>query len=402
MDEHVAIVGGGQAGASLAMQLRARGFAGRVTIYGDEPYLPYQRPPLSKKYLSGEWERDRLLLRSTSFWDDNRIDMRVGHPVESLDPVRKTLVCGGETIGWSKLALTTGSSPRPLPAELRMFDNVCELRSVHDAERMQRHFRAARQMLVVGGGFIGLETAAVAVKAGLGVTVLETADRILQRAVCATTSDYFRRLHQSHGVRIIEGESIVRVGGEGDGLVCQVELTGGEQINADLVLVGIGVLPNAKLAADAGIRTQDGILVDEHGRTSARDVWAAGDCTVFPLQGEMTRIESVQNAIDQAEAVADDMLGVAAPYAPVPWFWSDQYEVKLQIAGWNRGYTDVVTRESDRGPSSWYFRAGRLVAVDSINDARTFMTAKKLLAQGIAVAPSVLADGGFDPRMLLT
>jgi 3-phenylpropionate/trans-cinnamate dioxygenase ferredoxin reductase subunit len=400
VEEHVAIVGGGQAGAALAIRLRAKGFGGRITIFGDELSAPYQRPPLSKKYLSGEWGKERLLLRAPSFWNDNRIEMHIGHPVVSLDPECKTLTCAGETVGWTKLALTTGASPRPLPSWLRNFDNICELRSLHDAERMQRYFRAGNGMLVVGGGFVGLETAAVAARAGLRVTVLESADRILERAVCATTSGYFRRLHEDNGVRIIEGCQLAGV--EGDGLVRVAELTTGERLAIDLVLVGIGVVPNTRLAENTGIMTGEGFLVDEHGRTSVPNVWAAGDCVVFPLQGGMTRIESVQNAIDQAEAVADDMLGVAAPYAPVPWFWSDQYETKLQIAGWNRGYTDVVTRASDRGLSNWYYRSGRLVAVDSINDARTFMIARKLLSQGIDIAPAQLSDGGVDPRSLLS
>jgi 3-phenylpropionate/trans-cinnamate dioxygenase ferredoxin reductase subunit len=396
--EHVAVVGGGQAAAALAIRLRTKGFRGRITIYGDEPWAPYQRPPLSKKYLSGEWERERLLLRSPSYWSDNDIDIRAGRAVTSLDPVRRTLGRGDDSVGWTKLALTTGASPRPLPSWLSNLENVCELRSLHDAERMQRHFRKGRRLLVIGGGFVGLETAAVAAEAGLRVTVVESAARILERAVCPATSEYFRRLHSAKGVRIVEGCAVRRVVG---GPVREAELTSGERLETDLVLVGIGVLPNAELAARAGIDTGDGILVDEHGHTSAADVWAAGDCARFPLCGELIRLESVQNAIEQAEAVADDMLGEAAPYAPVPWFWSDQYDAKLQIAGWNRGYTEVVACDTDRGVSNWYYREGRLVAVDSINDARTFMVAKKLLSQGINVDPSKLTDQAFDPRSLL-
>lgn len=369
-------------------------------MFGSEPHLPYQRPPLSKKYLSGEWEPERLHLRPLSFWTENAIKVHTGTSVTSIDVAAGTLLCGGQTIGWDRLALTTGATPRPLPPGFDGLDGVFELRTLADVDRLRSRFLPGRRLLVIGGGFIGLETAAVAVKSGLEVTVVELAERILERVVCSETSAYFRGLHEGHGVRIVEGSRVTKVVGGPD--LRAVELNTGERIEADLALVGIGVVPNMQLAEDAGIATQNGILVDRHGRTSLPRVWAAGDCAAFSLDGEATRLESVQNAVDQAEAVADDMMGIGRPYEPVPWFWSDQFDVKLQIAGLNRGYTDIVSRRSERGgQSNWYFRAGRLIAVDSINDARSFMTAKKVLAEGISVDQRLLSNPDFEPRALL-
>lgn len=397
--EHIAIVGAGQSGASLAARLRSKGFDGPISLFGDEPHPPYQRPPLSKKYLSGEWEADRLHLRSASYWSDIGVDLVPGVAVEAVDTTSRTLIAGGRPIGWDKLALTTGARPRPLPATFPKLAGVHELRNIADVEALRAVFLPGRSLVVIGGGFIGLETAAVAAKAGLAVTVVELASRILERVVCPQTADIFRALHQGHGVRIVEGCGVSRL--VGNVTLTAVELVNGEMLEADLALVGIGVVPETRLADAAGIATANGVLVDAYGRTSAAGVWAAGDCATFVFEGQPTRLESVQNAVDQAEAVADDMLGVGEPYRPVPWFWSDQYDVKLQIAGLNRGYTEIVVRDGGRGRSNWYFRDGRLIAVDAVNDARSFMTGRKLLELGIEARADLLRDPGFDPRSLL-
>lgn len=397
--EHIVIVGAGQAGASVALRLRSGGFEGDITMIGEESALPYQRPPLSKKYLSGEWDRERLLLRPAAFWEGAGIVIRTDLAAMDLNLAGRTLRVGSQRLSWSKLVLATGTLPRPMPGRLAELGGVHELRTLRDVERLRPAFVTGRRMLVIGGGFIGLETAAVAATAGLVVTVVERAPRILERAVCAQTSDYIRAVHAANGVRIIENAAIAEV--LGDVAITGVELETGEVIEADLALVGIGVLPRVSLAEEAGIVCDNGAVVDAFGRTSAENVWAAGDCANFPFEGGRLRLESVQNAVDQAEIVADDILGRSRPYAPVPWFWSDQYEEKLQIAGLNRGYDAVVSRHSERGLANWYLRDGRAIAVDAVNDARTYMAARKLFEGGIRLDASEVLKPDFDPVAIL-
>ena len=395
-EEHIAIVGAGQAAASLALRLRHGGYSGALTIYGDEPHPPYQRPPLSKAYLKREWTVDRLYLRPAEFWSGLGVEVVTGAPVTALDPAARTLEVGGRCIAWTKLALATGTRPRPLPPEFAGLSGIYELRSLADADRLEGEIRPGRRLLVLGGGYVGLETAAVAAKAGLAVTVVERAARILERVACAGTSDAIRALHAHHGVRILEGRSVAGVEAR-EGAVAAVTLDDGTRLEVDAVLVGIGVLPRDELARAAGITCENGIMVDVHGRTSAPGIWAVGDCASFPFEGLPTRLESVQNAVDQAECAADDMLGHTRDYAPVPWFWSDQYDMKLQIIGLNRGYDAVLRRRSERGESLWYFREGGMIAVDALNDARTYMAAKKLLEAGAVLTLDEVAAEGFDP-----
>lgn len=394
--EHIVIIGAGQAGATLAIRLRDSGYSGALTLFGNEGHPPYQRPPLSKAYLKRDWTVDRLYLRPEAFWSDRGVEVAAGTAVTAIDPASRTLVAGGCTVGWTRLALATGTRPRPLPPGLAGLGGVHELRTLADADRLEREIRPGRRLLVLGGGYVGLETAAVAVKAGLEVVVVERGPRILERVACAETSAIIRALHARNGVRILEGRSIARVEAR-DGAIAGVALDDGERLAVDAAVVGIGVLPRDELARAAGIACDNGIVVDEFGRTSAPNVWAAGDCAAFPFEGVRTRLESVQNAVDQAECVADDMLGRSRPYAPVPWFWSDQYDVKLQIVGLSRGYDAVVHRRTDRGDSLWYFRAGRMIAVDAINDARTYMAAKKMLEAGLAISLDEASEPGFDP-----
>lgn len=397
--EHIVIVGAGQAGASIALRLRSGGFSGAITIIGEEPSLPYQRPPLSKKYLSGEWEWERLLLRPAAFWSKAGIEILTDVAVSAIDLEARVVVAGGRRLTWDKLALATGTVPRPMPGRLAELGGVHELRTLTDVEGLRPSFKPGRRLLIIGGGFIGLETAAVAARSCLDVTVIERAARVLERAVCAETSDYIRAVHQAHGVRILENSAIASVLGEVG--VEGVELETGERIEADLALVGIGVLPRVSLAEDVGIACDNGIVVDAFGRTSAAGVWAAGDCANFPFEGGRARLESVQNAADQAEIVADDMLGRSRPYQPVPWFWSDQYDEKLQIAGLNRGYDTVVSRRSERGVANWYLRGGKAIAVDAINDARTYMAARKLFEGGFELDAALVSRPDFDPVAVL-
>ena len=386
----VVIVGAGQAGAALAAKLRSLGHQGEIVMLGDEPAPPYQRPPLSKAYLLGEMDEDRLWLRSPEFWAENGVELRLGQAVTDLDPVAKTVTVGGEVLEYDHLALTTGSTPRRLPAAIGgSLEGVYTVRTLADVDAMRGEFTAGRKVIIVGGGYIGLEAAAVASKLGLDVTVLEMAPRILQRVASPETSDYVRALHQSHGVKVLESTGLNRL--IGDDRVEGALLTDGRQLSADFVIVGVGITPNAHLAENAGLAIDNGIATDELGRTSDMSVWSAGDCASFPWKGGRIRLESVGNAIDQAEAVAANILGAGAPYEAKPWFWSDQYDLKLQIAGLNTGYDHIVTRKGEGDVASfWYYRGAGLLAVDAMNDSRAYMVGKRLIEMGKSPAPEVI------------
>ncbi|OSP54173.1 NAD(P)/FAD-dependent oxidoreductase [Pseudoruegeria sp. SK021] len=400
----IIVIGAGQAGASLVAKLRALGHDGPVTLIGEEPIPPYQRPPLSKAYLLGEMTRERLYLRPKQFYADQAIDLRLGETVQAIDPVAQTVTLGSETLSYDQLALTTGSSPRRLPAAIGgNLDGVHTVRTLADVDRMGPQLTSGARVLIVGGGYIGLEAAAVARKCGAEVTLVEMADRILQRVAAPETSDYFRTLHRSHGVDLREGIGLHRLTGTDSGAVSGADLTDGTFLPVDMVIVGVGITPATELAAQAGLAMDNGILVDAFGRTSDPLVWAAGDCTAFPYRDQRMRLESVQNAIDQAEAVAANMLGAAAPYLPQPWFWSDQYDIKLQIAGLNTGYDRVIVRQGEApgAVSHWYYCGPTLLAVDAMSDPRAFMVAKRLLAAGTSPDPSLIADPKTALKALL-
>ncbi len=398
------VVGGGQAAISLIARLRDLGDGRPVVLISEEPVPPYQRPPLSKKYLLGEMDLARLLLRPERWYDEHDVTLRLGCRVEAIDRSAKTVVLAdGERISYDRLALTTGSVPRRLPAAIGGdLGGVFTVRSLGDVDAMARDFAPGRSLLVVGGGYIGLEAAAVAAKLGLKVTVLEMAERILQRVAAPATSDYFRALHEAHGVRIRESTALGELIGEA-GRVTGARLASGEVIEADFVVVGIGIRPNDDLAKRAGLAVDDGILVDAACRTSDPEIVAAGDCTRFPLGDGLGRLESVQNAADQGEAAAESLAGRDVAYRPAPWFWSDQFDVKLQIAGLNSGYETTVVRPGKRehALSVWYFKGGRLLAVDAMNDGAAYMIATRLLAAGRSPAPERIADPALDLKTLL-
>jgi 3-phenylpropionate/trans-cinnamate dioxygenase ferredoxin reductase subunit len=399
---HVIVIGAGQAGSSCVARLRAKGFKGEITLIGEEPVPPYQRPPLSKAYLLGEMERERLYLRPSEFYDDQNIMLRLGTPVTSVDAAAKTVRLGEETLAFDNLVLTTGSTPRRLPASVGgNLDGVMVVRGLADVDAMAPHFQQGAKVLIVGGGYIGLEAAAVAAKMGLKVTLVEMAERILQRVAAPETSDYFRALHRSKGVDIREGVGLDHLTGK-DGTVTGAVLSDGSSIDVDFVLVGVGIVPNTQLAEAAGLALENGIKTDEFGRTSDPHIWAAGDCASFPWKGERLRLESVGNAIDQAECVADNIMGAETPYAPKPWFWSDQFDVKLQIAGLNTGYDHVVTRDgTDGAQSHWYYAGESLLAIDAMNDPRAYMVGKRLIEAGKSPAPATVSDPDTDLKALL-
>ncbi|WFE75294.1 NAD(P)/FAD-dependent oxidoreductase [Roseinatronobacter sp. S2] len=398
--ERIVVTGAGQAGASLVAKLRAGGFDGKITLIGQEAVPPYQRPPLSKAYLLGDLALERLFLRPASFYAEHDIDLQLGAPVSAIDRTARTVTVAGQVIAYDQLALTTGTVPRNLPAAMGgALAGVHTVRGLADVDAMAPEFVAGRQLVIIGGGYIGLEAAAVAAKRGLTVTVVEMAPRILQRVAAPETSDAIRALHHSHGVRILENTALAAL--EGEGRVTSVRLSNGDVLPADFVIAGIGVVPDTGLADAAGLYLDNGIAVDAQGRTSDHTIWAAGDCASFPWRGQRLRLESVQNAIDQAELVAQNMLGAGLSYDPMPWFWSDQYDLKLQIAGLNLGYDRVVVRDGLGARSHWYYAGDKLLAVDALNDPRAFMLAKRLIAAGRSPDPAQVADPATDLKSLL-
>ncbi len=403
--ERIVVIGAGQAASSLMVKLRSQGFDGDIMLIGDEPHLPYQRPPLSKKYLAGEMPRERLLLRQAGWYEKNRIDIRLEQNAVRIDRAGKRVeLSGGETVAYDRLALTTGARPRRLPPAVGGdLPNIFMMRVLADADALSAVMTKGRRILVIGGGYIGLEAAAEAAKKGLEVALIEAAGRILQRVASSETADYFRELHCSHGVTIREGVGIEEISSSADGILA-ARLGDGSSVDADLVVVGIGILPNSELAAEAGLMIElGGIRVDEFGRTSDPAIFAAGDCACLAWKGKPVRLESVQNANDQAAIAAINMLGGEQPYRPEPWFWSDQFDVKLQIAGLNHGYDDVVSRQGSVAASRahFYFEGDTFLAVDAMNDPVSYNVAKRLLSAGRPLSKSAAADPTTDLKALL-
>jgi 3-phenylpropionate/trans-cinnamate dioxygenase ferredoxin reductase subunit len=402
-ETRIVVVGAGQAGAALVAKLRALGHSWPLTLVGDEPVPPYQRPPLSKAYLKGEMALERLFLRPLSFYGEADIALETGTRAASIDrEARAVRLEDGRSLDYDLLALTTGAVPRRLPAAIGGdLDGVLVMRSLADADALGARLAPGARALIVGGGYIGLEAAAVLAEAGLGVTLIEAAPRILARVASPATADFFRDLHRAHGVEIREGVTLARLTGE-HGRVTGAELADGSRIDADVVLVGIGIMPDTGLAEAAGLALDNGIAVDSLGRTSDPAIFAAGDCASFPHGGARIRLESVPNAIEQAEAVAAAMLGGTEPYLAKPWFWSDQYDVKLQIAGLNAGWERIVTRPGARpgSQSVWYYAGDRLLAVDAMNDPRAYMTAKRWIETGVSPDPARVADPAADLKTL--
>ena len=384
----------------MAEKLRAVGHEGGITLVGAEPEPPYERPPLSKGYLLGDVKKERLYLRPLSVYDDKKITLKLGTGVTKIDPGAQMISFGTETLAYDQLALTMGSEPNQLPAKIGGdLPGVYTVRALACIDSIEPRFKAGARVLVVGGGYIGLEAAAVATKLKMHVTLVEMADRILGRVAAEETADVVRARHVAEGVVIREGIGLKQLLGKDH--VERAVLSDGTELDVDFVIVGTGIQPVSQLAEDAGIHCDSGIVVDAYGRTSVPNVWAAGDCARFPFKGEMLRLESVQNAIDQAENVAINMMGADEPYAPYPWFWSDQYDLKLQIAGLNTGYDQVVTRQTEAGQSHWYFKDGAFLAVDAINAGRDYMIGKRLLEMGKVLTPEVAGDPDADLKALL-
>jgi 3-phenylpropionate/trans-cinnamate dioxygenase ferredoxin reductase subunit len=399
--DRIVVVGAGQAGASCVAKLRSEGFTGAITLIGEEHAPPYQRPPLSKAYLLGEMALERLYLRPESYYAENGIELMLDTTVQAIDRADRQVIASGRAIPFDALVLTTGSVPRRLPGRIGgELAGVHVVRTLKDVDEMAPEIAEGRRALIVGGGYIGLEAAAVCRKKGLDVTLIEMADRILARVACPETSAWFRALHEGHGVTVLEGVGLTTLT-EADGHVAGAVFSDGSEHPFDLVIAGIGITPAIALAEAAGLTIDNGIAVDALGRTSDPAIWSAGDCASFPYRGGRIRLESVQNAIDQAEAVAKNILGAGEDYVPHPWFWSDQYDVKLQIAGLNTGYSDVVVRDAGDARSHWYYAGDTLLSVDAMNDPRAYMVGKRLIEAGKSPERDAVANPATDLKALL-
>ncbi len=403
--ERIIIIGAGQAGAQAATSLRLEGFDGSITVVGEEPALPYQRPPLSKAYLQGNLAKERLYLKPDAFYQKTKIELRSGARVLSIDRLAKTIELeGGEALPYDKMLIATGAPPRRLKAPGAALKGVAYLRSIADADALRPRLEKTIRLVVVGAGYIGLEVAASARKAGLAVTVLEMEDRVLKRVAGPEISAFFEDLHRRHGVDMRLG---VRLGSfEGVNALESVKLENGERIACKLALVGIGAEPATRLAKAAGLDVDNGILVNEFACTSDPAIWAAGDCSNHPsvLFDRRVRLESVPNAIDQAKVAAANMVGRHVVYDAVPWFWSDQYDVKLQTAGLAEGAEETVLRgdPDDQRFACWSLKGGRLLAVDCINDPASFVIGKRLIAARAQPCVKTLADPAVDLKSLLS
>jgi 3-phenylpropionate/trans-cinnamate dioxygenase ferredoxin reductase subunit len=404
------IVGAGEASLQLAVSLRQKGYTDPITIVGLEDMPPYQRPPLSKAFLAETMDEDNLALRANDFYAENRIEILTGNRVTDIelddDGTGGTVTTvEGAHLPFARLALTTGARARKLTVPGSDLDGVCYLRSIPDARDLRARLARASRVVVIGGGFIGLEAASVARQRGLEVTVVETFDRLLQRVVAPPISDFYRTAHEKRGVQIILGSGVTALHGSNSS-VAGVELSNGVVIPADLVIVGIGVEPRTELAEKLGLDCARGIVVDKHARTSNPAIVAAGDCTIQPhpnYPDEVVRVESVQNAVDQARVAALSLLGEPYPAPAVPWFWSDQGDLKLQIAGLSNGYDHYVVRGEPETEhfSVLYYRDGRLIATDAVNSPHDFMAAKRALATGSTIDPSRAEDASVPLKQLI-
>jgi 3-phenylpropionate/trans-cinnamate dioxygenase ferredoxin reductase subunit len=395
MQATVLIAGAGHAAGQTIVSLRQGGHTGRIILVGDEPYLPYQRPPLSKKYLSGEVDAARLLLRQDKFYAEHGVEVRLGQRVTTLaTATRQATLDDGTKINYDKLVLATGSRVREVPVKGHNLPGVYYLRTIADVDRIRDRFRPGASIVIVGAGYIGLEVAAVAITAGLKVTVLELASEVLARVEATAVAEFLTGVHRAAGVDIRCNTGLTAF--EGNEQLRAVISSDGRRIEADLAVIGVGIVPNVEVAEAAGITCANGIMVDEYCRTSDPDVFAVGDCTNHPnpLLGRRVRLESVHNAQEQAKTAASTLLGRLEPYAQIPWFWSDQFDLKLQICGFSSKSDEAVVRgdPTQRSLAVFYLTDGRLSAVYGINSPREFMLSKKLIANGARPNPRQLAD----------
>jgi len=401
MSQNIVIVGAGQAGVQAVASLRAEGYSGAITMIGDEPFAPYQRPPLSKAYLMGTFERDRLFLKPEAFYREAACELILGAAVRAIDRAAKTVVLSdGRSLAYNKLLLATGTRARTINCAGADLDGIHYLRSIADVDRLRPALEKGKRLAIVGGGYIGLEVAAVAAKHGLDVTVFEALERVMARAVSKPVSDFFEQVHRAAGLKLLLNTGVEAFEGASH---LQTVRAGGKSYPADLALIGIGVIPNMELASESGLACEDGIVVDQNCATADPAIFAAGDCTWHVgREGTPLRLESVQNAIDQAKHAALAMAGKPRPYREVPWFWSDQYDLKLQIAGLARQGDEIVVRgdPAARKFAAFHLRDGAVAAVEAVNAAPEYLVGRKLIADGARVPPERLADTSIPMKTM--
>lgn len=396
MTDHCLIIGASHAAAQACVSLRQGGWSGKITVVGDEPNLPYHRPPLSKDFLSGQKDIDDILIRPQSTYEKADVTLKLNTRITAIDAKAKTAQTeNGETLNFTKLILTTGARIRRLPVPGQDLPHVYYLRDTQDVLAIKADVSTGNQAVIIGGGYIGLETAASLRKQGMEVTVLEAMDRILQRVTAPELSAFYKRVHTEEGVKILENVGATEIVETKDGLA--VKTGDGQSLPADMVIIGIGVIPNTELANEAGLTVSNGIEVDEFCQTSHLDIYAAGDVTWHynPIYDRHIRLESVPNATEQAKVCADHINGKDKPYNSLPWFWSDQFDLKLQIAGLSQGYDDIVIRgdiEGSRNFAAYYFKGDKLLAVDAVNAPRDFMMTRMALSKGKTLDKAVLRD----------
>ncbi|PHR62225.1 MAG: pyridine nucleotide-disulfide oxidoreductase [Robiginitomaculum sp.] len=394
--ENIIIVGASHAASQVSISLRQGGFVGNITMIGDEEHVPYHHPPLSKEFLSGNKTIEDILIRPQSVYAKANVKLKLSTRVEAIERATKTVLTdNGETLPYDKLILTTGARVRHLKIPGEKLENVFYLRNSEDVLGIKAKISDSKKAVIIGGGYIGLETAASLRKQGLEVIIIEAMPRILQRVTAPELSTFYKRIHIEEGVRIIEGVMASAI--HEDGTELKVQTVCGQEFLADFVVIGIGVIPNLELAADAGLTTSNGIEVNEFCQSSDPDIYAAGDVTWHfnPIYGSKLRLESVPNATEQAKTVANHINGVEKPYTALPWFWSDQYDLKLQIAGLSADYNEIIIRgdiDSGRSFSVFYFKGDTFLAVDAVNSPRDFMFGRQVLSKGLQIKKSIVAD----------
>ncbi len=403
MTHHVVIAGAGHAAGQVVTSLRQNKFEGHIALVGNEPWLPYQRPPLSKKFLAGDMPAERLYVKPADFYEEAGVELHLDAQITAIDrDAQRLSIDGGVDVAYDTLVLALGSRVRRLHIDGEQLDRVHYLRNVADVEAIRADMDAGRRLVVIGAGYIGLEVASVARQAGLEVTVIEMADRVMSRVVSPEISDFYQIEHTNQGVKFRLSTRVSSLLGKKR--VKAVVTSEDEEIPADLVVIGVGIVPNTELASAAGLEIDDGIVVDDHCRTADANIYAVGDCTSHPnaIYDRRLRLESVHNALEQAKTAAANICGKDVAYCDVPWFWSDQYDLKLQIAGLSQGFDDVVIRgnPAERSFSCLYLREGRLIAVDAINAPRDFVQSKQLIADHAVLDLERVADAATQLKDL--